>query len=364
MSATNKLIKSGHGLLNRAINALPFELHIPGYQFCGPGTHLEKRLARGDQGINPLDAACREHDIAYSRSNNLTERHAADKILSVEARKRITAKDSTLGEKVAATAVWAAMKAKTKIGMGMKTKTKTKTKMKTKKKTTKKRVLPTAKRGGILPVLPILGALGSLIGGAAGVAKAVNDNKAAQRQLEELLRHNRAMEGRGLHLAPYQYGQGLHLGPYKRGRGVITKKKKNVEKTLKMPTGVTTNIQLDQLARRMHIPYFRGVFMRNALPISGIRRNESGIVNLDNATGPGTHWVAYAKRDNHVIYFDSFGNLQPPKELVRYFGNGVTKIEYNRTSYQTYNQSNCGQLCLQFLRTVDVCQFKVRQCAI
>jgi len=28
-----------------------------------------------------------------------------------------------------------------------------------------------------------------------------------------------------------------------------------------------------------------------------------GIVNLDNAKG--THWVAYAKRDNHVIYFDS-----------------------------------------------------------
>jgi len=165
MSATNKLIKNGHGLLNRTINALPFELHIPGYQFCGPGTHLEKRLARGDQGINPLDAACREHDIAYSRSNDLTERHAADRILGVKSRKRIIVKDSTLGEKVAATAVWAAMKAKTKIGMGMKSKTKTKTKMKTKKKTTKKRVLPTAKRGGILPVLPILGALGSLIGG-------------------------------------------------------------------------------------------------------------------------------------------------------------------------------------------------------
>jgi len=80
-----------------------------------------------------------------------------------------------------------------------------------------------------------------------------------------------------------------------------------------MSAGVTMNIQLDQLARRMHISYFRGVFMCNALPISGIHRNESG-VNLDNARGPGTHWVAYAKRDNHVIYFDSFGNLRPPKE--------------------------------------------------
>jgi len=71
--------------------------------------------------------------------------------------------------------------------------------------------------------------------------------------------------------------------------------------------------------------------MRNALPINDACRNESGIVNLDDARSPGTHWVAYAKRGDHVIYFDSFGNIRPPKELVRYFGNGMTKIEYNRT---------------------------------
>ena len=105
------------------------------------------------------------------------------------------------------------MKAKTKIDMGMKPKKKTTT---TKKKTMKKRILPTAKRGGALPFLPMLGVLGSLIGGATSVAKAVNDNKAARRQLEELQRHDRAMEqGRGLYLAPYKYGRELYLGPYK-----------------------------------------------------------------------------------------------------------------------------------------------------
>jgi len=197
--------RTGCGLLNRAINTLPFELHIPGYQFCGPGTHLEERLARGDRGINPLDAACREHDIAYSRSNDLANRHVADNILADKARKRIIARDSTLGERAAATAVWAAMKAKTKIGMGLKMK----------KRLTRKRILPVAKRGGILPILPLLGVLGSIVGGAAGIAKAVNDNKASQRELEELKRHNRVMEGRGVYLAPY-----------KRGRGISKRKKK------------------------------------------------------------------------------------------------------------------------------------------
>jgi len=46
----------------------PFELHIPRYQFCGPGTRLEERLARDNWGINPLNVACHKYDIAYSHS--------------------------------------------------------------------------------------------------------------------------------------------------------------------------------------------------------------------------------------------------------------------------------------------------------
>lgn len=64
---TNKI---GGGLLNGSINLLPFEVHLPGYQFCGPGTEVEKRLARGDIGINALDKSCRKHDIVYHNIKN------------------------------------------------------------------------------------------------------------------------------------------------------------------------------------------------------------------------------------------------------------------------------------------------------
>jgi len=50
----------------------------------------------------------------------------ADNILVTKARKRIAARDSTLGERIVAAVVWAAMKIKTKIGMGLKTKKKKK----------------------------------------------------------------------------------------------------------------------------------------------------------------------------------------------------------------------------------------------
>ena len=78
----------------------------------------------------------------------------------------------------------------------------------------KKRILPTAKRGGALLFLPILNAFGSLIGGMTNVAKAINNSKAVRCQLEELQRH--AIEqDRGFYLAPHKYE--CELYPYKRG---------------------------------------------------------------------------------------------------------------------------------------------------
>ena len=67
--------------------------------------------------------------------------------------------------------------------------------------------------------------------------------------------------------------------------------------------------------------------MRNVLPENGPLTNESAIINLDNKEAPGTHWVAYRKINNKIIYFDSFGNLKPPLELVQYFKPG--KVKYN-----------------------------------
>lgn len=91
--------------------------------------------------------------------------------------------------------------------------------------------------------------------------------------------------------------------------------------------------------------------MRDALPAT-VRCNESGIVNLDDAVGSGTHWVAYAKKRNKAIYFDSFGNLRPPRELERYLGDNVN-LTYNHCSYQSFDQSTCGQSCLRFLLEID-----------
>ena len=57
------------------------EFHLPGYNFCGPGTRLDQRIARGDKPINELDGCCMVHDIVYSSTKDSSKRVAADRKL-------------------------------------------------------------------------------------------------------------------------------------------------------------------------------------------------------------------------------------------------------------------------------------------
>lgn len=90
--------------------------------------------------------------------------------------------------------------------------------------------------------------------------------------------------------------------------------------------------------------------MRDTLP-QKIKNKECGIINLDISSNSGTHWTAYARSGLMIIYYDSYGNLKPPKELIKYFrsGGNIDHIQYNYNPEQKYNTFNCGQLCLKFL---------------
>lgn len=86
--------------------------------------------------------------------------------------------------------------------------------------------------------------------------------------------------------------------------------------------------------------------MRDNLP-KRPRKFECGIFNLDSSENNGTHWVAYVKNKNYCEYFNSYGDLPPPLELVRYFKD--YDIHYNYKTYQKFNTVNCGHLCLKYL---------------
>lgn len=170
-----------------------------------------------------------------------------------------------------------------------------------------------SKRGGFLPALiPLipsilsgLGALGAVAGGASAIANAVTNAKSKNRELAEMMRHNKVMEGS-------KKGSGVLLKAAKmlrtsrRGRKRATRGR-GKKLMSRVPRRALTHEEVTRFAKKvLEIPHFRGVFTRDALPKTS-RKRECGVVNLDDARGAGTHFVAYAKRGRTVRYFDSFG---------------------------------------------------------
>ena len=70
--------RGGKFYIQKAIEKTGIEFHLPKYNFAGPGTRLEKRLKRGDKGINRFEEIAKKHDIAYSKAKNLQDKWKAD----------------------------------------------------------------------------------------------------------------------------------------------------------------------------------------------------------------------------------------------------------------------------------------------
>ena len=92
-------------------------------------------------------------------------------------------------------------------------------------------------------------------------------------------------------------------------------------------------------------PRFNGVFSRDNL--SKIK-DEAYIINLDEYSDIGTHWVAlYVQNNNSVPYFDSFSVEHIPKEIKASINNKNIKTNVFRT--QAYDSIMCAYFCIGFI---------------
>ena len=122
-------IKEG-GDLQQALTKLPIsfpwsrfkgELHLPGHNFTGTGTNLDKRLDVNDtprndsKPINRIDEAAYKHDLKYRDHSDIKSRHQADKEM-IEELDNISS--PTFRERVERMLVKKALQAKMFIGQG------------------------------------------------------------------------------------------------------------------------------------------------------------------------------------------------------------------------------------------------------
>ena len=69
--------QGGGSLLNKVINNLPVEMHLPGHNFTGPGTKLKKRLNPDSTPKKwSVDKAAYHHDICHLKNDDTATRNA------------------------------------------------------------------------------------------------------------------------------------------------------------------------------------------------------------------------------------------------------------------------------------------------
>ena len=108
-----------------------------------------------------------------------------------------------------------------------------------------------------------------------------------------------------------------------------------------MPPHPLTNFETQKYCQNE--PRFNGIYSRDNL--QEIKDGEY-IINLDEYSDIGTHWVA-SYVQNNVTYFDSFRVEHIPKEIRTFIGN--KNIKTNIFRIQTYDSIVCGYFCIGFI---------------
>ena len=91
-------------------------------------------------------------------------------------------------------------------------------------------------------------------------------------------------------------------------------------------------------------PRFNGVCSRDNLPKI---KDGAYVINLDEYSDIGTHWVALWLNNNDVTYFDSFGVEHIPKEIREIIGRSLS-ITTNIFRIQASDSILCGY-CNRFI---------------
>ena len=90
---------------------------------------------------------------------------------------------------------------------------------------------------------------------------------------------------------------------------------------------------------------FNGVYSRDNLPNK--IKDRAYVINLDEYSHIGTHWITLSVKNNEITYFDSFGVEHIPKEIKAFIKN--KNVKRNIFRIQAYDSIMCGYFCIGFI---------------
>ena len=92
-------------------------------------------------------------------------------------------------------------------------------------------------------------------------------------------------------------------------------------------------------------PRFNGVYSRDNLPNK--IKDRAYVINLDEYSDIGTHWIALYVNNKTVTYFDSFRIEHIPKEIKKIISD--KNIIASIFRIQNYDSIMCGYYCIGFV---------------
>jgi hypothetical protein len=103
------------------------------------------------------------------------------------------------------------------------------------------------------------------------------------------------------------------------------------------------NIQIDKFF--VNNPFYGGCFSKDEVTRINGEQKKFYILNLDEESGPGTHWVLLSMIDPKTgIYFDSF-SCPPPEIVYLFMKKNRPENVYNNGIIQKLSSENCGYYC-------------------
>ena len=109
-----------------------------------------------------------------------------------------------------------------------------------------------------------------------------------------------------------------------------------------MPPRPLTNFEIQKYYKNE--PRFNCVFSRDNLPKI---KDGAYVINLDEYSDIGTHWVTLYVHNYNVTFFYSFGVEHILKEIKAFISNKNIKINISRI--QAYDSIMCGYFCIDLL---------------
>ena len=96
-------------------------------------------------------------------------------------------------------------------------------------------------------------------------------------------------------------------------------------------------------------PRFKRVYSRDNLPDK--IKDGAYVINLDEYSDIGTHWIALYVHNKTVTYFDTFGVEHIPKEIKKFIKGTIDNrnIIANIFRIQAYDSIMCRYFCIGFI---------------